>query len=447
MAVGTLAGYTTDQMQSAADIAAVYRQYGLNPAGGIAVGLNESDLISNRTQVGGGGGQGVFQDSPGGAASGLTQAEMNDPTFEATQAAKAIVAAGGNSKMTAQQIQDLQTTAYERPASVAADESAANLAKAEQILAALGGAVGPGSAAAGPPVPPAPTTAAAPALTPAQLASMKQGAADTTATLSSLGYLPTAPGTSQAGSQLVAGVDTLTAASLGNAEATPTATTPASSAGTSTPAAVAGNAGLSAGPGDKGVAPVGAAALKTAGAAMLAGYAPIGGMAGTMLNDADISTQAELYASETQAAGPQGVHPAVAAAISTVGTPGGVQGGKAVAAAKEVSAALGQVGTPYVWGGTTPGKGLDCSGLVWYAWKQAGVAIPRTTYTQLAGLPHGSLNPKTWTPGTLVYPESGHVGMYIGNDKIVEAPHTGTDVQVVPVTGSWAKPYAVRVPK
>jgi hypothetical protein len=137
-----------------------------------------------------------------------------------------------------------------------------------------------------------------------------------------------------------------------------------------------------------------------------------------------------------------GPHNAAASVATTlVGAPGGSQQQNMA-----VHDALSQVGVPYVWGGTSPGKGLDCSGLVQYAWKQAGVNIPRTTYQQIAALPHVDGGMSSWRPGDLIYPEPGHVGMYIGGGKIVEAPYTGTNVQVVPVSGGWAHPYAVRRP-
>lgn len=108
-----------------------------------------------------------------------------------------------------------------------------------------------------------------------------------------------------------------------------------------------------------------------------------------------------------------------------------------------VQKALGERGIPYVWGGTDPKSGLDCSGLVQYAWGQAGVNIPRTTYQQIASLPaaKGPLH-----VGDLIYPESGHVGMYIGDGKVIQAPYTGTTVQVSTLNGGWAHPYAVRRP-
>lgn len=96
-------------------------------------------------------------------------------------------------------------------------------------------------------------------------------------------------------------------------------------------------------------------------------------------------------------------------------------------AATAVRAALKQRGVPYVWGGTTPGQGLDCSGLTQYAYRQAGVELPRLAQDQdTAGY---RINRAELLPGDLAV-WSGHVAMYVGNDQMVEA---GNPVQVSPV--------------
>jgi cell wall-associated NlpC family hydrolase len=94
------------------------------------------------------------------------------------------------------------------------------------------------------------------------------------------------------------------------------------------------------------------------------------------------------------------------------------------------------LGTPYVWGGSAPG-GFDCSGLLQYTWAKAGVNIPRTTYDQWkTGSPvKGKLR-----AGDAVFFEPtkagpGHVGMYIGGGKFIEAPHTGASVRVSTLKG------------
>ena len=99
--------------------------------------------------------------------------------------------------------------------------------------------------------------------------------------------------------------------------------------------------------------------------------------------------------------------------------------------------ALSKLGCPYVYGGTGPcGSGYDCSGLAQAAWAAAGVSIPRTTYDDWASLPHVSLS--SLEPGDLIlYDGEGHVAIYVGNGKIVDAPHTGAVVEEIPMSEDW----------
>ena len=87
-----------------------------------------------------------------------------------------------------------------------------------------------------------------------------------------------------------------------------------------------------------------------------------------------------------------------------------------------IAAAYSQLGVPYVWGGTTPGVGLDCSGLTQYCYRQAGVMIPRNSEDQAA---FGRKVPVSEaTPGDILW-RPGHVGIYIGEDRYIHEPHTG----------------------
>lgn len=86
-------------------------------------------------------------------------------------------------------------------------------------------------------------------------------------------------------------------------------------------------------------------------------------------------------------------------------------------AAGAVRNALSQQGVPYVWGGTTPGQGLDCSGLTQWAYRDAGVEIPRLAQEQDVGVPVAQAD---LMPGDLAVWD-GHVAMYIGNGQLVEA--------------------------
>ena len=96
-----------------------------------------------------------------------------------------------------------------------------------------------------------------------------------------------------------------------------------------------------------------------------------------------------------------------------------------------VNAARSQLGVPYVWGGTTPGVGLDCSGLTGFAHRQAGISIARTSGSQGAGGQRVS-NPQ---PGDLVW-WPGHVAIYIGGGQIIHAPQRGDVVRVANLYGS-----------
>ncbi|UGQ14553.1 NlpC/P60 family protein [Yinghuangia sp. ASG 101] len=90
--------------------------------------------------------------------------------------------------------------------------------------------------------------------------------------------------------------------------------------------------------------------------------------------------------------------------------------------------AMAQIGKPYGWGKAGPSS-FDCSGLMQAAWAQAGVKLPRTTWDQVNA---GTTVPKSQLqPGDLVffYPDVSHVGMYIGNGKIVHAPRPGTNIR------------------
>jgi cell wall-associated NlpC family hydrolase len=92
-----------------------------------------------------------------------------------------------------------------------------------------------------------------------------------------------------------------------------------------------------------------------------------------------------------------------------------------------VRAALSRIGRPYVWGATGPDR-FDCSGLVQWAYAQAGTDLRRTTYQQIQdGLP---VSPSQVRPGDLVFPHTGHVQMAIGNNLVVEAPQPGATVQI-----------------
>ncbi|MBM7833134.1 SH3 domain-containing C40 family peptidase [Clostridium sardiniense] len=110
---------------------------------------------------------------------------------------------------------------------------------------------------------------------------------------------------------------------------------------------------------------------------------------------------------------------------------------------KVLSAMKSQIGKPYLYGGSSPSTGFDCSGLMQWGFKQAGINIGRTTYDQVkAG---SAVNINSAKPGDLlVYSSKEHIGMYIGNGQWIEAPSTGKTVRIASVP--WNKiGYARRV--
>ncbi len=101
-------------------------------------------------------------------------------------------------------------------------------------------------------------------------------------------------------------------------------------------------------------------------------------------------------------------------------------------AAAAVAYAFAKLGSPYVWGATGP-HSFDCSGLVQAAYRAAGVSLPRTTYAQIdAGR---RVSRSELRPGDLVFFYSGvsHVGLYIGNGRMIHAPNPSAPVRVAPI--------------
>jgi cell wall-associated NlpC family hydrolase len=103
---------------------------------------------------------------------------------------------------------------------------------------------------------------------------------------------------------------------------------------------------------------------------------------------------------------------------------------------------LDQIGVPYVWGGASPTQGFDCSGLVMWLWAHHGVALPHFAAAQYALGPVVEKGPgidlSKLQPGDLLFfHDLGHVGIYVGNGYVLHAPHTGTVVQVNPLSWGW----------
>ena len=97
-----------------------------------------------------------------------------------------------------------------------------------------------------------------------------------------------------------------------------------------------------------------------------------------------------------------------------------------------LDAASTRVGSPYVWGATGPNS-FDCSGLTSWAYKEAGISIPRTSQAQIGG--GTQVSKADLQPGDIVafYSGASHVGIYAGNGQVVHAPYSGTSVSYAPV--------------
>lgn len=91
--------------------------------------------------------------------------------------------------------------------------------------------------------------------------------------------------------------------------------------------------------------------------------------------------------------------------------------------------ALRMVGTPYRWGGESPG-GFDCSGLVRWAYGQVGVDLPHNTHA-LYGLGSDVSRTELQTGDLLFFSGLGHMGVYLGGGKMVHSPHSGKSVEMV----------------
>lgn len=106
-----------------------------------------------------------------------------------------------------------------------------------------------------------------------------------------------------------------------------------------------------------------------------------------------------------------------------------------------LSRAVNVLGTPYRWGGSSPSKGFDCSGLVKYAFNDATFDLPRTSNAMAAG--HGEkVERKDLKPGDLIFfklksRRVNHVAIYLGNDRFIHAPRRGKSVSI----DTLNKPY------
>jgi hypothetical protein len=99
------------------------------------------------------------------------------------------------------------------------------------------------------------------------------------------------------------------------------------------------------------------------------------------------------------------------------------------------------IGIPYRWGGNNPEQGMDCSGFIHYVFKKSlGINLPRTA-AQMATVGR-RVNLDELEPGDLIFftihhRYIDHVGMYIGDNKFIQSPHTGDSIKVTELNSAW----------
>jgi peptidoglycan DL-endopeptidase CwlO len=152
-----------------------------------------------------------------------------------------------------------------------------------------------------------------------------------------------------------------------------------------------------------------------------------------LAQEAQQRLQAELSAQKEAAAQAQQQGTDVVGASAV--TPEGVSVAPPARYGGAVGVAMQYLGTPYVWGGSSPG-GFDCSGLVMYVYAQVGVYLPHNAAAQYNyGTP---VSRDELQPGDLVFFDGlGHVGIYIGGGQFIHAPHTGDVVKISSLSDSW----------
>lgn len=110
---------------------------------------------------------------------------------------------------------------------------------------------------------------------------------------------------------------------------------------------------------------------------------------------------------------------------------------------------MGQLGKPYLWGGTSPHTGFDCSGLVWYAYKDVvKFKIPRTANEMYHLRDAAAVSRESLEKGDLVFfrinnrGAADHVGVYLGNGRFIQSPRTGKDIQISQLSDDyWERHY------
>lgn len=166
-------------------------------------------------------------------------------------------------------------------------------------------------------------------------------------------------------------------------------------------------------------------------------------LVGTKEKPAADPTPVQAPSNPAATAASQGVATSASAGSAAAPKPSSSAPGKPASSSSNsalVNLVMAQIGKPYVWGATGP-DAFDCSGLVqWIFAKNFGYNIPRTAYAQgLAGTP---VNPADIQPGDIVY-TSYHIGIYVGNGKMVHAATPATGVVMEDVHLYLAQGYKI----
>ncbi|WP_092878604.1 NlpC/P60 family protein [Izhakiella capsodis] len=117
--------------------------------------------------------------------------------------------------------------------------------------------------------------------------------------------------------------------------------------------------------------------------------------------------------------------------------------------AKVMAKLMHQLGKPYLWGGTSPKTGFDCSGLVWFAYKnQVKYSLPRTANEMFHFRDAKPVSRNRLQKGDLVFFHikghlgADHVGVYLGNGKFIQSPRTGEDIHISKLADNyWQRHY------
>lgn len=153
---------------------------------------------------------------------------------------------------------------------------------------------------------------------------------------------------------------------------------------------------------------------------------------------------AALAAVTAGCAGPRVVEPAAAAPRTMTVEP---RIADAALGGAIADVAMGMVGTRYLYGGTDPLKGFDCSGLVYYAYEQAGYRVPRTSQELFRAARKIAINDAD--PGDLMFFQDqtklSHVGIYLGDGLFVHAPASGQKVAVGSLDSAYYQQHLVAV--